>query len=101
MATVHEMRLRDASQPHGWRRWGGTVARSLYAGVFVGMIAGFVTLLVSIISIAIGELVFHRTLIEIPLIYRAVAPAVALSVAVLVFVGNFVWERTHPAPART
>ncbi len=63
------------------------------------MIAGFVTLLVAIASIAIGELVFHRALIEIPLIYRAIAPAVAISVAVLVFFGNLVWERTHPAPA--
>jgi hypothetical protein len=58
-----------------------------------------VTLLISIISIIIGQLIFHRTLIDVPLIYRAIAPAVAIAVAVLVFLGNLLWERTHPAPA--
>ena len=32
-------------------------------------------------------------------IVAKVAPAVAVCVAVLVFAGNIVWERTHPAPA--
>lgn len=99
MANVHELRLRDASRPHGWRSWGGTLARSLYAGVFVGMISGFLTLLISIVSLIVGKLVFNRLLIDPPVIYRTIAPVVAILVAVLTFAGNTIWERTHPAPA--
>jgi hypothetical protein len=75
------------------------VARSLYAGVFVGMISGFLTLLISILGIVVGKLFFNRIAFDITVIYREVAPAVAICVAVLVFAGNIVWERTHPAPA--
>jgi len=99
MATVHELRFRDASQPRGWRRWGGSVARSAYAGVCVGMIAGFLTLLVALLGLIAGRLFFHRVGVDITIVYREVAPAIAVSVAILVFFGNFVWERTHPAPA--
>jgi hypothetical protein len=100
MTATHEFRLPRTRRPNsGWRSWGGTVARSLYAGVFVGAISGFVTLLISIVSIVIGELLFRRLLIEIPIIYRTIAPAVAIAVAVLVFLGNLLWERTHSAPA--
>src|ERR1041385_4016844 len=98
MPNVHELRLRGLRR-NGWRSWGGTLARSLYAGVFVGMISGFLTLLISIVSIVIGKLLFNRLLIDIPVIYREVAPAVAVCVALLVFAGNIAWERTHPAPA--
>ena len=98
MPAVHEFRL-PSSPRNSWRGWGGTLARSVYAGVFVGMISGFLTLLVSLLSVIIGEFIFHRLLIELPLVYRAIAPSVAITVAVLTFVGNMMWERTHPAPA--
>ena len=75
------------------------MARSLYAGIFVGMISGFLTLLVSILGIIVGKLFLNRLAFDVTVIYREVAPAVAVCVAVLVFAGNIVWERTHPAPA--
>lgn len=99
MATVHELRLRSVSQPHGWRSWGGTLARSLYAGVLVGMISGFLTLLLSIVTIIVGKFLLHRLSIDVPVVYREIAPAVAITVAILTFLGNLLWERTHPAPA--
>src|SRR5512140_1511898 len=100
MTAVHDFRLPSAPRPSsGLRSWGGTLARSLYAGVFVGAISGFVTLLMSIASIVVGKLLTGRLLIDIPLIYRALAPTVAIVVAVLVSLGNLLWERTHPAPA--
>jgi uncharacterized membrane protein YbhN (UPF0104 family) len=99
MPAVHEIRLPSASRRHSWRRWGASLARSLYAGVFVGMISGFLTLLISIVTLIIGKLLFNRVLIDPPVIYREIAPAVAVIVAVLTFIGNLVWERTHPAPA--
>ena len=75
------------------------MARSLYAGVFIGMISGFLTLLLSIVTIIVGKFLLQRLTFDITVIYRQVAPVVALCVAVLVFAGNIVWERTHPAPA--
>jgi hypothetical protein len=100
MTAVHEFRLPSAPRrSSAWRNWGGTVARSLYAGVFVGMISGFLTLLVSILGIIVGKLFLNRLAFDVTVIYREVAPAVAVCVAVLVFAGNIVWERTHPAPA--
>jgi predicted lipid-binding transport protein (Tim44 family) len=100
MATEHEFRLRDA-QPHGWRRWGGSVARSIYAGVVVGMLAGFLTLMIALFGMIAARLFLQRFSLDITIVYREVAPAIAVFVAILVFLGNIVWERTHPAPART
>lgn len=97
--TVHELRLRHVSQPYGWRSWGGTLARSLYAGVVVGMLSGFVTLLISIVGILGSKILLNRIPFDVSAVYREIAPAVAIAVAVLVFLGNLVWERTHPAPA--
>jgi predicted lipid-binding transport protein (Tim44 family) len=100
MTAVHDFRLPSAPHPSsGLRSWGGTVARSLYAGVLIGMISGFLTLLIAILTVIVGKLLLQRLAFDITVIYRAVAPAVAICVAVLVFAGNIVWERTHPAPA--
>lgn len=100
MTAVHEFRLPQVSRPvPGWRSWGGTLARSLYAGVVVGMLAGFVTLVISIVGIIGSKILLNRIPFDVTAIYREIAPAVAIAVAVLVFFGNLFWERTHPAPA--
>lgn len=99
MAIAHELRLRGASHPGGWKSWGGTLARSLYAGVLVGTICGFLTMVISLFSIILGKVIFDRILIDPPFIYREIAPAVAVLMAIVTFAGNAIWERTHPAPA--
>ena len=79
-------------------RWGGTLARSVYVAVALGMLSGFLTLLVSILTLWVGEFLLHRVHTDIRVVYRQIAPVVAVIVAALAFCGNLVWERTHPAP---
>ncbi len=79
-------------------RWGGTLARSVYTGVVLGMLSGFLTLLFTISVLWVRQFLLHRSGIDIRIVYREIAPAVAVSVAVLAFLGNVLYERTHPAP---
>ena len=100
MTAVHDFRLPQVSRPISrWRIWAGTLARSLYAGVVVGVLSGFVTLVISIVAIIGSKIVLNRIPFDVTAIYREIAPVVAIAVAVLVFFGNLIWERTHPAPA--
>ena len=78
--------------------WGGSLARSVFAGVALGMLSGFLTLLISILSLWVAKFLLHRPIPDIRIVYREVAPAVAATVAAIACLGNLVWERTHPAP---
>jgi hypothetical protein len=85
--------------PEARPRWRGTLGRSLYVGLVVGALSGFLTLLVGLVAVLVAGGLAGP--VDIRVVYREIAPRVAAMVAVVAFLGNAVWERTHPVPVAT
>ena len=88
MRSTYELRLPSAPRV----RVGGILARSAVAGVLLGALSFFVSLLLSILTLLVAGMLMGRFKPDMTLAYRQVAPSVAIAVLVLGFVANFVWE---------
>jgi hypothetical protein len=90
--STYELRLPSAPRV----RVSGVLARSAVAGVLLGALAFFVSLLLSILTLLVAGTLMGSFKPDMTLAYRVVAPSVAICVLVLGFVANLVWEIRKP-----
>jgi hypothetical protein len=90
--STYELRLPSAPRV----RIGGVLARSGVAGVLLGALAFFVSLLLSILTLLVAGMLMGSFKPDMTLAYRVVAPSVAICVLLLGFVANLVWEFRKP-----
>jgi len=90
--STYELRLPSAPRV----RIGGVLARSAVAGVLLGALAFFVSLLLSIFTLLVAGTLMGSFKPDMTLAYRLVAPSIAICVLVLGFVANLVWEFRKP-----